>query len=96
MGAFAKLLTRLREKTGLTMYALAKRAGLSHQAMSQLEAAKREPSWETIRRLRNALSCSYDDLDDGSVMMPEPTPPKPRGRPAKPKLEAKPKKARGK
>jgi transcriptional regulator with XRE-family HTH domain len=85
MGEFARLLEALRDRVKLTKYALAKRAGLTHQALSHLESGLREPSWSTIRRLRQALGCSFEDLDDGSIAIPDEaeSAPKPRGRPAK-------------
>lgn len=82
METFAKLLADLRGKTGLTKYALARKAGVTHQAISHLEGGKREPSWTMIRQLRLALGCRFEDLDDGSVTIPNETT-KPRGRPPK-------------
>src|SRR6185437_3974735 len=43
---FAERLKQLREAAGLTSYALAKKAGLSRQVVSQLELARQQPTWK--------------------------------------------------
>src|SRR5437588_7765 len=48
---FGQLVQQLREERGLSVYALAQRAGLSDQAIHDLERSDRQPSLETARRL---------------------------------------------
>jgi DNA-binding XRE family transcriptional regulator len=42
---FAKRLQTVRERVGMSQYALAKKAGLSRQYVNQLENTENEPSW---------------------------------------------------
>ncbi len=81
--AFAQLLTNLREKAGLSIYALAKRAGMTRQGLSLLESGQREPGWETVQRLAMALDVSCEAFTDPSLSLPEIQPP---GRPGRPPL----------
>src|SRR5689334_636444 len=53
--SFAKRLATLREEAGLSQYELARRSGMSKQALSNLELGNREPTWLTVRRLARAL-----------------------------------------
>jgi len=57
---FADQLKRLREDAGISQYELARRAGLSKQAMSQLELGQRQPSWATVVKLAEALDVSVE------------------------------------
>ena len=61
---FARRLQQLREVAGISQYELAKRSGVSKQAVSNLELGNREPSWETVRRLARALGVSVAAFDD--------------------------------
>src|SRR5262249_35710852 len=83
--AFAGKLQGLREAAGLSQYALAKRSGLSKQALSQLELGQREPSWVTVQALAGALGVSCDEFIDLSIYNRKDAqgPPRPRGRPRK-------------
>jgi transcriptional regulator with XRE-family HTH domain len=80
---FAGRLKGLREKAGLSQYALAKRSGLTKQAISRLEIGNREPNWLTIQLLALALDLSTEDLRDPSISLPELEPAQRRGRPPK-------------
>jgi transcriptional regulator with XRE-family HTH domain len=85
LATFADLLTAAREGGGLSQYALAKRAGLSKQALSLLELGRREPSWETVQKLALALGVDYGAFADPDMTLPPKGPPARRGRPpAKP------------
>ncbi|OAI54875.1 hypothetical protein AYO44_14085 [Planctomycetaceae bacterium SCGC AG-212-F19] len=64
---FANRLQSIREKAGLSQYALAKLSGLSKQALSNLELGNREPNWNTVQRLAAALGVSCDDFIDPAV-----------------------------
>jgi transcriptional regulator with XRE-family HTH domain len=64
---FARRLQTLREAAGLSQYALAKRSGLSKQALSRLELGDREPSWTTVQSLAAALSVSCEAFVDPAI-----------------------------
>ncbi len=51
-----------REHRGLTIRALAEKAGLAQPYLSQIETGRREGTVETYRKLAGALSLSLDDL----------------------------------
>lgn len=51
-----------REHRGLTITALAERAGLSQSYLSQIESGKREGKVTMLARLAHALSVDLDDL----------------------------------
>jgi transcriptional regulator with XRE-family HTH domain len=91
---FGERLQRLRERAGLSQYALARLAGLSKQAVSHLELGIREPGWETVQRLALALGASCEDFRDPGLSLPaDGGEPRPRGRPPKAAAPAGPKKA---
>jgi transcriptional regulator with XRE-family HTH domain len=82
--AFADKLRALRESAGITQYQLAKRAGLTKQALSRLELGERQPFWATVQALAKALGVSCDafaeseepsvsELPDSPVVNPAPT-----------------------
>lgn len=53
---FAARLRQLRTAAGLSQYALARRSGLSKQALSRLEAGLRpDPAWSSVQALADAL-----------------------------------------
>jgi HTH-type transcriptional regulator, repressor for puuD len=56
--AFAKRLARLREDAGLSQSALARAIGTSQSAISQIESGDRNPSYEMIRQIADALGLS--------------------------------------
>lgn len=46
-----------REAAGLTQTELARKAGLTQSAISEIESGKRRrPSWETIHKIQTALA----------------------------------------
>jgi DNA-binding XRE family transcriptional regulator len=59
---FAARLRQLRERQNLTQTELAKRAGLGQAMISLLEQGDRQPSWETIRRLAEALNIGVENF----------------------------------
>jgi transcriptional regulator with XRE-family HTH domain len=81
MSAFAKRLIELRHASGLSQYELAKRAGLTRQAMSLLELGQREPNWATVQRLAKALAVSCEAFMDRRASTDEKKPK--RSRPKK-------------
>jgi transcriptional regulator with XRE-family HTH domain len=87
---FAGRLKDLREGAALSQYALARRSGLSKQALSNLELGTREPTWETVQRLALALGVDCREFVDPELALPPERPPGRRGRPPKPKAEGSP------
>lgn len=83
--SFAKRLQALRKKAELSQYALAKRSGLSKQAVSNLEMGNREPTWQTVQLLARALGVDCRAFADPDLPLPpeSETAVKPRGRPRK-------------
>ena len=59
---FTIRLRKLREGKGYTQALLAVKAGLSHQAIAALEQGTRGPTWDTVRRLANALGVGVEDF----------------------------------
>ena len=55
-------ITVWREHRGMTISALAERAGLSQSYLSQIEAGKREGRVSVLQRLARALSVDLEDL----------------------------------
>jgi transcriptional regulator with XRE-family HTH domain len=81
---FAERLRALRDGAGLSQYALAKRSGLTKQALSRLELGEREPTWQTVQLLALALNVDYGEFADPELTLPEGADePRPRGRPRK-------------
>src|SRR5262249_27625391 len=85
MSTFAQRLKAAREKAGLSMYALAKKAGVSKQGLFSLEAGINEPTWSTVQRLAAALGVDCTEFVDPGLQLPqgEAATTKPRGRPRK-------------
>ena len=59
---FASRLRQRREAKPLTVYDMDESAGLSRQAVHDLESGRREPTLKTARALADALDCTLDDL----------------------------------
>lgn len=55
-------ITVWREHRGMTISALAEKAGLSQSYLSQIEAGKREGRVSVLQRLARALSVDLEDL----------------------------------
>lgn len=55
-------LKRLREARGLSQRALARACGVTSQAVSLIEAGRREPSLAMARRLAEALGVGLSEL----------------------------------
>jgi DNA-binding XRE family transcriptional regulator len=54
-----------REHRGLTLQALADKAGCTRQMLSMIERGKAAPSADLLARLAAALGCGMDDLHTG-------------------------------
>jgi transcriptional regulator with XRE-family HTH domain len=57
-GFFARKLKALRREAGLSQPQLAEKAGISVTGLRQLEQGRRDPSYDTMRRLGQALGIS--------------------------------------
>jgi transcriptional regulator with XRE-family HTH domain len=57
---FGERLRALREAAGLTQTELGKKAGVSQNAISNLEAGKRQPQWAVVVKLARALGVATD------------------------------------
>lgn len=68
---------------GLTVYALAKRTGLTQRALHNLVSGRSEPSWRTVQLLALALGCSTERLRDSDLELSPVANSAPRGRPKK-------------
>jgi transcriptional regulator with XRE-family HTH domain len=88
-GYFAERLKALRERKGISQYALAKLTGLTKQALSRLELSEREPTWTTVQLLALALDVNCTAFADPSLTLPDLEPARPRGRPRKAPAEVK-------
>jgi DNA-binding XRE family transcriptional regulator len=68
---FRICLRRLRERASYTQAQLADKAGLSPQAIAALEQGTRGPTWDTVRKLADALNVGVEEfkvelpVDDG-------------------------------
>ena len=51
-----------REHRGLTVSALAERAGIAQPYLSQIETGKREGTLQTMKKISEALGVTLDDL----------------------------------
>lgn len=58
----AENIKRLRESKGKTQKEVAAFMGISQQAYSQYESGKREPKFDTIRRIADAIGASMPEL----------------------------------
>lgn len=57
----------IREHSGLTQSALARSVGTSQSAISQIEAGERNPSYEMLRQIAEALGVSVPHLVGADV-----------------------------
>ena len=55
---------QVRLKAGITQAELAKRLGVTPQAISQYERGIKKPKIETLRKIATALNCNVSDLDN--------------------------------
>jgi transcriptional regulator with XRE-family HTH domain len=96
---FGELIESVRTERGLSAYGLGQRAGISDQAIRNLELTGQSPSLDTARRLAKALAVTLDWVDSQlpPIELPEPQSGRPRGRPPKAKEEPElaPKRRRG-
>jgi transcriptional regulator with XRE-family HTH domain len=72
--SFAARLKALRGKAGLTQAQLAHRAGLHLGAVFKIEQGKREPTWETVQALAEALGTNCLAFQTKRLKTPKPKP----------------------
>lgn len=60
--AFADAIRTAREQSGLTIDAVAARAGLETPAYQELERGERQPDFDTIMQIAEALELSATEL----------------------------------
>jgi transcriptional regulator with XRE-family HTH domain len=58
-------LRQLREKKGLSVRALAEKAGVDWSAINRIELGKTKPRLDTLERLAKALGVGLRDLLEG-------------------------------
>lgn len=94
---FGKLIADVRQDKGWSVYALARKTGLTDQAIHDLEGSDRMPTFDTARRLAAVLGVTLDWMASQlpPVELPEPVPARPRGRPRKIDAKPAPKRPRG-
>lgn len=61
---FGENLKKYRNELGLTQEALAELVGLEQETIARFETAKRNPSFDTIFKLAEALNTDEKDLFD--------------------------------
>ena len=57
-----RLLREERERRGMSKYALSARCGLAQQTISYMERGLRQPSFETILRIADAIGVNLEDV----------------------------------
>jgi len=67
MDDFGSRLAEIRSDAGFSQSSLAAAVGTSQSAISQLESGERQPSFDMLRRLANALGVSTSHLLGGDV-----------------------------
>lgn len=56
------LLADVRKRSGLSQYKLAKKIGMTAQAVQHLEYSAKQINLDTLNKLCNALECTPSDL----------------------------------
>ncbi len=63
--SFASRLKAIRDRAGITRYALAKRTGIGYDYIHRLESGARDtPSWEVVCKLADALGVDVNEFRD--------------------------------
>jgi len=60
---FAARLASLRRRAGMTQTMLAAVAGVTQPLVSQLEAGKCQPGWDTVQALAGALGVGVEEFE---------------------------------
>lgn len=84
MSLFGARLRELREAAGLSRKGLAEQAGMKSEAgIRDLEQGRRQPTWETVQALADALGVSVEAFREEPTAPSAETEPRKRGRPRK-------------
>lgn len=70
MASIGERIKRIRNEKGLTQKELAKMLGTSQQNLAQYERNKRNPKYETVKKIANALEIDIYDLYISGDMTP--------------------------
>lgn len=62
VGHMGTLIRSRREALGLTLYELGQQCGLSESELSRLEREERQPRFETVMKIAQALGVSAQDF----------------------------------
>lgn len=62
MEALAQTIVRLREERDMSSQDLADAAELPHRTLTDIEEAKAEPRWGTLRQIARGLEAELEDL----------------------------------
>jgi transcriptional regulator with XRE-family HTH domain len=60
--ALAGALKRLRSEREMTQESVAYRAGIAVGSLAKIETARTVPSWDTVRRIADALDVTLEEL----------------------------------
>lgn len=60
--ALGAAIRRLREERGMSMEALAYKAGVTLNTITRLELAQSEPGWMTVRKVAEGLGITLGEL----------------------------------
>lgn len=60
--ALGQAIRRVREKTGETQEAIARRAGIAIPTLSMIEGGNSNPTWATVRDIAKALGITMGEL----------------------------------
>jgi transcriptional regulator with XRE-family HTH domain len=60
--ALAAVLKRLREERGMTQESVAWHAGIAVATLQKIEHGQTAPSWDSVRRITDALGVSLAEL----------------------------------
>jgi transcriptional regulator with XRE-family HTH domain len=90
MSVFSDKLIELRTAAQMSQGELARRIGLTRQAISSLEADRNAPDWATVQRIAVVLGVSAGVFADPNIPLPEVQPKKAPGRPRKATAEYSP------
>ncbi len=60
--SFGARLRQLRERAGLSIYALAKKSEVSRSFIGEIEAGKKAPSFDVARKLASALGVGIEEF----------------------------------
>lgn len=61
---FAAILTRLRAEAGLSVAQLATKAGMSRESVRLYENGERQPTWQAVQKLADALAAPLETFRD--------------------------------